>query len=280
MITRRCSQRQFLLAPSQYVSQVFLYCLAVAANRTGVLVHAFTVMSNHYHLVVTDPDGVLPKFCEWLNEFVAKALNARYGRWENFWAPEPGSYVRLVNAEDVLAKTVYTLANPVAAGLVSRGRAWPGLRMFSPGRRMIARPDGFFRASGPTPDVATLTVVPPPIGLSSDAAYQRICEAVESHEAGLRAQFQQQGRRFLGVAAVRNQDITTMPTTAEPRRELSPTIACRNKWHRVEILSRCKDFLRRYRNALKAWSTAIGSAVFPPGTYQMVQRYAVPVAPS
>src|SRR5690242_10886633 len=109
MISRRCSQRQFLLAPSKYVAEVFLYCLAVAAARTNVIIHALTVMSNHYHLIATDPEGRLPEFCAWLHEFVAKTLNARYGRWENFWASEPTSYVRLINPEDIVAKTVYAL---------------------------------------------------------------------------------------------------------------------------------------------------------------------------
>jgi len=47
-VTRRCTQRQFLLKPSRLVNQVFLYCLAYAAARHGILVHAFIVMSNHF----------------------------------------------------------------------------------------------------------------------------------------------------------------------------------------------------------------------------------------
>jgi putative transposase len=280
MISRRCSQRQFLLKPSAYVTQVFLYCLAVAAERTGMLIHAVTVMSNHYHLVATDPEGRLPEFCAWLHEFVAKALNAHYGRWENFWAPEPTSYVRLLGAADVLAKTIYTLANPVAAGLVARGNDWPGIRIFSPGRRRIRRPAGFFRWNGPTPEVATLNIVAPPIGLSSDEAYRRVRDEVERHEADLRRQRASAGLGFLGVAGVRAQETTDVPTAPEPRRELSPTIACRNKWQRIEALHRCKEFVRRYREALRAWTSSLATVLFPPGTYQMARRYAVPIAPS
>jgi len=45
MITRRTTQRQFLLRPSALTNQIFLYCLAVAAERTGVLLHAVCVLS-------------------------------------------------------------------------------------------------------------------------------------------------------------------------------------------------------------------------------------------
>jgi hypothetical protein len=245
-----------------------------------MLIHAFTVMSNHYHLIATDPHGRLPEFCAWLHEFVAKALNAHYGRWENFWAPEPTSYVRLLDAEDVLAKTIYTLANPVAAGLVSHGDDWPGLRVYSPGPLRIERPTGFFRARGPTPDVATLNIVPPPIGLPPTDTVQRIREELERHEEAIRAEFRTNGRRFLGVSGVLAQAITDTPSTVEPRRALSPRIAGRNKWKRIEALGRCKEFIRQYRESLKAWSSGLIGVLFPAGTYQMARRYAVPTAPS
>jgi putative transposase len=49
LVTRRCSERRFFLKPSPLTSEIFLYVLAVAARRYGVLVHAFCVLSNHCH---------------------------------------------------------------------------------------------------------------------------------------------------------------------------------------------------------------------------------------
>ena len=80
LLTRRCTQRQFLIRPSRVVNEIFLYCLARAAKRTGVEVHAFCVLSNHYHLVVTDPLALLPVFAHWLNVHMARALNAHLSR--------------------------------------------------------------------------------------------------------------------------------------------------------------------------------------------------------
>jgi putative transposase len=278
MISRRCAQRQFLLSPSSYVAEVFLYCLTVAAERTGVIVHALTVMSNHYHLIATDPNARLPEFCAWLHEFVAKALNAHYGRWENFWSTEPTSYVHLVDIDDILDKTLYTLANPVAAGLVSHGDDWPGLRIFSPGRRRVQRPLGFFRAKGPTPESATLNIIAPPIGLPSNGAYDLIKEKIVEREAAIRKEFRATGKTFCGVAAIRAQRFTDVPSTMEPRRELSPPVACRNRWRRVEVLRRSTDFIRQYREALRAWTLRLGLVLFPVGTYQMRRRYGVAVS--
>jgi REP element-mobilizing transposase RayT len=49
MITRRCMERMFLLGARAESSAEFIYGLAEAASRFGVLVHAAVVMSNHLH---------------------------------------------------------------------------------------------------------------------------------------------------------------------------------------------------------------------------------------
>ena len=128
MITRRCSERRFWLRPCPLINQVVLYCLAVAAERYGMVVHAVCFMSNHYHAVVTDVWGNRPEFCRWFHEFTSKCVNVIHGRWENMWAAEPTSVVALVDEEAQLAKTVYTLTNPVDAGLVPSGDLRPGVR--------------------------------------------------------------------------------------------------------------------------------------------------------
>ena len=111
MVTRRCTQRTFLLRPDAVANQVFLYCLAYAAQKTGVRVLYAMVMSNHHHAIVHDPDGVLPAFTQELHSLTARALNALRGRWENFWADEQPGQVELVEERDVLDKIAYAAAN-------------------------------------------------------------------------------------------------------------------------------------------------------------------------
>ena len=278
LVTRRCTQRQFLLRPSRYVIDTFLYCLAVASQRTGVIIHALTVMSNHYHLVATDPNARIPEFCAWLHEFVAKALNVHLGRRENFWATEQTSFVRLLTPEDVLAKVAYTIANPVAAGLVARGDEWPGLRLYTPGRRTCRRPAGFFRCKGPLPEVAHLDIVAAPVGAANqEDALQLIAERIEAHERAVREQFRKTGRKFLGARRVLAQSALSVPKTKEPARGHIPVVACCNKWLRLEAIGRNFLFLKRYREALRAWTENIAGVLFPPGTYRM-RRFSVAVS--
>jgi REP element-mobilizing transposase RayT len=269
LVTRRCAQRQFLLRPSKVASQVFLYILALAAKRYGVQVHAYCVMSNHYHLVVTDPDARLPEFQQFLDALVARALNSLLGRWEAFWGPDSYSAVALASARDIADKASYTLANPVAAGLVRRARRWPGLwsspESVGASERLVPRPRHFFDPRGGMPDSVPLRLTAPP-GFETTEAFRDLLlaglaerELVAAKEVG----------SFLGVARVLAQRTAARPRDMEPRRRLNPRLAARDTWKRIEALGRLVTFLADYRAALSAWREGRRSAVFPAGTYHM-----------
>lgn len=278
LITRRTTQRQFFLRPSPTVNKVLLYCIAVAARRYGLRIHTVTAMTNHYHMVVTDPRGRLPDFERWLNSMVARALNSHYGRWENFWAPEQPSNVQLIDAADVLRKVVYTLSNPVAAGLVSHGDSWPGIRLFVPGVHKVRRPDGFFDEDGDLPEFELLEIVPPPLGMSKSETLRAVCEAVAASEAAIRSTFRAAKRRFLGAQRVLAQSVMSAPASVAPRRQLSPRLAAHTTPLRIEAIRRLKQFVADYRAAFVAWKNKVSNVLFPYGTFAMAQRFGAPVA--
>jgi hypothetical protein len=64
------------------------------------------------------------------------------------------------------------------------------------------------------------------------------------------------------------------PADAEPRRQLSPTVACRDKWRRIERLKHNKLFHALYRAAFLGFRAGI-AAVFPLGTWCM--RFRAPI---
>ena len=272
MITRRCSERRFFLRPSAEINQILLYCLAVAAERYRMAVHGYCFVANHYHLVTTDVLGNRPEFCRWFHEFVTKCVNGEHGRWENLWATEPTSVVALVDEEAQLGKMVYTLCNPVDAGLVESGDKWPGVRS-SPsdyGKDIVVqRPKGYFRDDGPLPERVTLRLhkLPTLSQLTDEAYVQKVSDAVKAKEAELRERILGEGRTFLGARAVLRQSPFDRPRTHEPRRELSPRVACRNKWARIEAICRLKAFVQSYKDAWQRYRTGQRDAVFPHGTY-------------
>jgi len=270
MVTRRCAQRQLLLRPSALVNQIVLYCVAVAAAKYGVLLHALCVMSNHYHLTLTDPLGLLPEFERWVNEFVAKAVNASLGRWESLWAPGSFHAAHLEAPTDVLGAMTYTITNPVKAGLVMRSDLWPGLCTLPSdiGRPMrVKRPNVLFRKDGPLPEEVEVTFVPPPAYSNLPLAefIELLRQSVEAKEQSLRAKAREEGRSFQGRRAVLDQDPFGFPRTREERR--SP------RRRRIELVKRLKAFLQDYREAYERFRAGFRQVIFPPGTYWM-RRYA------
>jgi REP element-mobilizing transposase RayT len=271
LVTRRCLHRQFLLRPSEATSGTFLYVLALAAARFGVEVHAFCVLSNHYHLVVTDPDARLPAFAQYLDALVARAVNASHGRWETFWAPSSFSAVALASPDDVVSKAAYVLANPVAGGLVRRASDWPGLWSAPEqigGEPLGApRPTTFFRANGYLPATAQLGLTIPPGFTSPEAFRARLQTALAELEERARGELESRG--FLGAARVLAQKPSARPPGGEPRRQLSPRVAAQDKWKRIEVLCRLKEFANAYHRALSELRAGIRDVVFPAGTYLM-----------
>jgi REP element-mobilizing transposase RayT len=270
LVTRRCAQRQFLLRPAAATNETFGYLLGVAASRFGIQVHAFCVLSNHFHLVVTDQAARLPAFHQFLDALLARALNAALGRWEAFWAPNSYSAVTLGSAEDVVDKSAYVLANPVAAGLVRSGRLWPGL--WSAPERVggeafrFRRPRHFFDPNGSLPETSAVELVRPPGFESADAFRERVVAALEEREKQAVADH---GGRFIGAARVLAQKPTARPASGERRRTLNPRVAARDKWKRVEVLGRLVEFLRAYRAAWTMRRAGSANVIFPCGTYLM-----------
>jgi putative transposase len=275
LITRRCLLRRFFLRPSTIVNRIILYCLAIAAHRYGMQLHAICMMSNHYHLVLTDPGTNLPEFMRWFNEFVAKSLNAQMKRWESFWGQGTYSAVRLENQEAVIDKICYTLSNPVLAGLVAFGRHWPGLRL-GPEKigmvRKINRPKTFFRSDGPLPDHASLEITQPlPCSeMTSRAFTKAICSAVKLREKEARRERAVAKRPFLGRRAVLAQNPNGCPNSIPSRHEINPRFSTgSNRDERRIARGNLLGFFRRYREAWMRFKEGIRDVVFPAGTYAL-----------
>ena len=282
-MTRRSTQRQFLLKPSRRTNQLIRYCLAHAAQKTGVLLHAVCVMSNHWHGVLSDPFARLPEFLEHFHRLFAKAQNASLGRWENLWSSDKTSVVLLVSDEDVLEKMAYTMANPTAAGLVRAPREWPGVITTRMGERAtVDMPDVFFDPEGSLPGSLNLELSRPPIypQLDENTLARHLATAVERHVRVARQAVARQGRKFLGAKAVLRQEFSAAPKTAEPRRNPNPRIAAAHAPARVQAIRNLTAFLRHYRVAWHAWRAGKREQLFPAGTYALRVHARVACAPA
>jgi putative transposase len=269
MITRRCTQRQFLMRPDAETNNAFIYCLAVAAQGSGIEVLFTIATSNHHHTGIYDPTGNYPQFIEHFHKMFAKCQNALRGRRENFWSSEQTSVVLLVDPNDVIAKLTYAVSNPVKDQLVEKAHHWPGVSSLL-GRDLTAkRPRRFFRHGGEMPETATLKFERPQgwKHLSSAEYSALVTENVERVEKAAADHRRQTGGRVLGRTAILLQDWRACPVSPSPRHELNPRIAAQSKWARIEAVLRNRAFRDAYIAARERFLEGVRDVVFPAGTY-------------
>lgn len=274
MVTRRCTQRQYLLRPHRETNNAFIYCLALAAQKYEVDVIDFIQMSNHLHDALFDRHGNAPAFYEHFHKLLAKCMNATLGRWENFFSSEQTCVVRLTTRESLIDKLVYIATNAVKDGLVEQVDDWPGAsgyRALMSGQPLRAtRPKRFFATDGSMPDEVTLHLtIPPELGDRTEIL-EEVRRRVEEFERTERVKRLESGREVLGRYAVLRQSWRDSPTSREPRRKLRPTFAARSLWARLEAIQRKREFVAQYRAARAALLAGIRTT-FPHGTYWLAR---------
>jgi REP element-mobilizing transposase RayT len=273
------------LRPSTRLNQIVSYIVAVKAKQYGILLHAIVVMSNHWHLVCTDPDGRSPEFTRDCHALIGRHINCAFGDLDSLWSSEQTSQVELGEPTDIVDKIAYTMANPVAAGLVRYGHSWPGIRMRCPrAPQTIARPKGFFRDEadgGKLPAQAVLEFHRPPghDELSDDELAELLDEVVEAREQRLRDESDREGKTFLGRGRVLRQSRHSRAQSIEPPFGLSPRVAAKNQQRRIEILKRNRAFQTEYRHVRERWLAGERDVEFPYGTYQLRLEAGVSCAP-
>src|SRR6185503_2403294 len=125
LLTRGCTQRQFLLRPDAETNNAFIYCLVEAALRYQIDILLPMAEANHHHTVIFDRYGREPQFLEHFHKMLAKCLNVRWGREENFWASVEPCVTVLLDRESVIKELVYAASNPVKDLLVEEATQWP-----------------------------------------------------------------------------------------------------------------------------------------------------------
>jgi putative transposase len=98
--------------------EFFLAQLAELAQREKVQVHAYVLMDNHLHLLLTpQQEGALSRLMQSLGRNYVRRFNQRHGRTGTLWEGRYRSTV-IESERYLLACMVYIDLNPVRAGMV------------------------------------------------------------------------------------------------------------------------------------------------------------------
>jgi REP element-mobilizing transposase RayT len=114
---------ELLVLPDDATKTRFLELVAGVAARNGWRVRAYCLLTSHYHLLVTTPQGNIAAGMQELNGRYARWLNRASGRrghvWEARYHGEP------IQTDSHLLECIrYIALNPVRAGLVRAPARW------------------------------------------------------------------------------------------------------------------------------------------------------------
>jgi len=101
----------------------FLDCLCSVAKKFNWIVHAYCLMSNHYHLLIETPEGNLSRGMRQLNGIYTQQFNRRHNRVGHILQ---GRYRAIVVDKNnyLLELCRYIVLNPVRAGIVRGPKQW------------------------------------------------------------------------------------------------------------------------------------------------------------
>lgn len=281
--SRRTTQRQFLLRPDEETNNAFVYCLAEAATRYGVDIVLAQMMSSHEHTIEHDPLGRDVEFREHFHKMFAKCQNVHRSRWENLWSSEEPCVVDLPSTrEDLMDKLVYVATNPVKDGLVDRAHHWPGpnfVRALLTGTPMKAhRPKHFFRENGSMPVEVELVLKLPDYIEDREGFLAELRRRITAFEDDCMRERAKVGRGIVGRKRVLRTSWRESAHSYEPRRNLRPRVAGRDKWMRIQELQSRREWHLEYRAARSKWLSGV-SVEFPYGTYWLRRFANVAVRP-
>lgn len=279
-LSRRTTRRYFLLNPDQgrELERCYWYCLGLAAQRFGVVVHAGCLMSTHSHEVVTDVRGVLPRFLQEFHRLLALTTKALRG-WpgEVFDKRSTGQHM-LLTPEATIEALAYLIGNPVEAGAVRYARDWPGAQTLPKdiGARVVRvkRPNHYFDPrNAEWPDVVELRLQMPAeleLDYGAELARRRVAERVKDREHRAWEQSKRTGLAFIGARRVLRQAHTKRARSSEAFGSLNPRFAVAGrKGVAAEAARRLRAFNAQYDRALTAWTDGKRSVRFPAGTWWM-----------
>ncbi len=290
-ITNRTIQGRYLLTPGPSFDDLFLGILGKNQRIHEMDIAAVTVLSNHYHILLTVDDAKeVADFMRDLQSKVAREVN-RLTEWKG---PvfERRYEMTVVTGEEAaqVERLKYVLSNGVKENLVARVCEWPGVHSaealmngtpleghwFDRTRQHAARNRGeeLSREEYVFAESVVLSPIPCWAHLTADRYREQIKSLVEEIDAEAARARQQSGARVLGAEAILAQDPQTRPDSVA----CSPaplvhaaTKAARRMFHEIYA-----EFVGAFRAAAEALRQGRRDVSFPAGSFPP----ALPFVPS
>ena len=127
LVTCRTRLSELLFVPNNKLNNCIGGIIAKYAQEYNIATYGFTILSNHYHMLVQGEN--LSLFAENINREIAKRTNMILKRKGSLWGRRYDDQITIEEADE-LEGLLYILTNPVKHGLVEHPKHWPGLHTY------------------------------------------------------------------------------------------------------------------------------------------------------
>jgi len=123
-VTARVNHKYEFPLPVREVWEIFLTLLGRVDGQLQARVHAFVLMSNHYHLFLSTPLKNLDSIMKYLNREATRKISSRTGLINHIFGARYSWSLTYVNRNDAHVLK-YIFRNPAKAGMVKRVEDYP-----------------------------------------------------------------------------------------------------------------------------------------------------------
>ena len=123
-ITARCNNKTVFPIPLSDAWELFSDYLHLIHHHYNIKIHSFVLMSNHFHLIVSDPELNLSKAMAVFMRETSKEIGRMSGRINKTWGTRFHSCI-IQNTQYYQSAYKYNYRNPVAAGICKRVEEYP-----------------------------------------------------------------------------------------------------------------------------------------------------------
>ena len=285
-ITTRTANSRLWLIKNKELEEQLLAILARYQQLYSVILYAFILMGNHYHLIAKFPEGNRAAFMRDFNSAAARLIGRQvnvHGR-RSVWARRYSHQV-LLRPEDLTHWFYYAALNPVSSGIVKDNKEYPSFNSFYDAASGIQRvckwidwsayilkkrysesvkPQDFIKEY-----TLTFSKLPEFEELANEDYKTALMEKLAEREKSAVDERIKQGRGFLGKDKIKLQEIGATPRFSKisTRRSFRPLILTLCKETKRYYLSIYFSIREWFLKASKAFREGELSVEFPPGTY-------------
>jgi REP element-mobilizing transposase RayT len=282
-VTCRTVHGRFLLHPSPRLNRLAIGCLARAQRMYGMRIHAFCIMSNHYHLLLTARDALqLARFMNFVQSNLAREAG-RLARWrERFWGRRYQAILVSDESAAQLSRLRYILSQGCKEGVVSRPEHWRGahcVRELTTGTATIqgewvdrtamyhaaSAADSVASSTFTTPEVLVLSPLPCFEGVTESEQLTWIRHCIE--EIVARARLERRARR-----SERRRTDHAIDTAQPLKRSTAPWFHVFSAAAGFELRVAYAMFIAEFREAAERLKRG-ENATFPEGSFPPAHPY-------